>query len=444
MAPVEPFRVKMVEPLPNITRDERVNKMLETGYNPFKVPDRLVTFDLWTDSGATAMSSQQWAAMMESEEGSFIPDSYFQFCETVESLTGFPHILPVHQGRAAEHALFSVLVKPGFKLFSNTFYATTKGNAQLVEMTTTQLPCTWVDGAPFNGNIDCEKLEEELAGLESDHAMVVLTLTSNNQAGQPVSMANMKRTSEICHEKGIVMFMDGCRFAENAYFIKMRDRTYANCSARDIAREMFSYFDGLYLSAKKDGLCNTGGLLAVRNEDLFLELRVRLNQTEGKWRLGGLASRDHRAIATGLLEGIEDRYLKYRIETLAQFGDLLKKAGAAVVEPVGSAVYVNAAKCLPHIPTYQYPAWALNCALFVEGGIRGTHLPDVLYVEDSSDRDHRKHFVKLCIPRRAYTLSHLIYVADIFKQIIAKMERVSGMRIVNGDHYYKVEMAPVV
>ncbi|XP_067681300.1 tryptophanase-like [Haliotis asinina] len=444
MASVEPFRVKMVEPLPNISRDERVNAMLDSGYNPFKVPDRLVTFDLWTDSGTTAMSSQQWAAMMESEEGSFIPDSYFKFSETVESLTGFLHVLPVHQGRAAEHALFSVLGKPGFTLFSNTLYATTKSNAQLVDMATTHLPCTWVDGAPFNGNIDCYKLEEELAGVEADHAMVILTMTSNNQAGQPVSMANIKRTSEICHEKGIRMFMDGCRFAENAYFIKVRDTRYASCSVRDIAREMFSYFDGLYLSAKKDGLCNTGGLIAVRNEGLFRQLRSWLNKTEGKWRLGGLASRDHKAIVTGLLEGTEDRYLNYRIETLTQFGDLLKKAGVAIVEPVGSAVYVNAAKCLPHIPTHQYPAWALNCALFVEGGIRGSHLPDVLYVEESIDRDHRKHFVKLCIPRRVYTLSHLMFVADIFKQILAKKERVFGMKIVSEDHYYKAQLAPVV
>ncbi|XP_048249144.1 tryptophanase-like [Haliotis rufescens] len=443
MAFVEPFRIKIVEPLPNTTRDERLSLMLDTGYNPFQVPDRMVTLDLWTDSGASAMSNQQWAAMIESQEGSFVPDSYVKLKQTIQSLTGFPYILPVNQGRVAEHALFSILVKPGFTVFSNTFYSTTKTNAELVNAKTTQLPCTFVDGGLFNGNIDCEKLEEELARVELGNGMVVLTLTSNNQAGQPISMANMKRASEICHDKGIRVFMDGCRFAENAYFIKIRDKTYANSSARDIALEMFSYFDGFYLSAKKDGLCNIGGLIAVRDGDLFATIRGQLNRTVGKWRLGGMATRDLDAIAIGLLEGIEDSYLKYRIETLTQFGDLLKKAGVSIVEPVGSALYINAAKCLPHIPTHQYPAWALNCALFVEGGIRGAHGPNVLDVDDRNDRESHQHFVKLCIPRRAYTLSHLLFIADIFKQIIAKKERVSGMRIVGNGHYYKVKTAPV-
>ncbi|XP_067681383.1 tryptophanase-like [Haliotis asinina] len=444
MSFMEPFRIKTVEHLPNITREERLKILHESGYNPFQIKDRYVTFDLWTDSGTTAMSQHQWAAMLETSEGCINPESFDTFADSIKRLTGFPHVLPVPQGRAAEHILFSVIAKPGFTVFSNTMYITGRTNAELAGALVVDVPCKQVEGGDFNGDLDCARLQEELRRVDVGKAMAVLTLTSNFQAGQPVSMANIKDVSEICKMHDVSLFMDGCRFAENAYFIKTRTKMYQDVSARDIALEMFSYFDGMYMSAKKDGLCNVGGFFATRHSDLYRQLKRRMTYTVGNPSYGGLSSRDLEAVAVGLWEGTDDRYLKYRIESLSMFGDILKKAGVPIVEPVGSAIYINAARCLPHIPTEQYPAWALHCALYIEGGIRCSHLHDVLKVDNKCEAPQQQHFIRLSIPRRTYTLSHLIHMGDVFKNVLEKRGSISGFCIKSSsDHYFSAVMEPV-
>ncbi|XP_046559864.1 tryptophanase-like [Haliotis rubra] len=274
MSFMEPFRISTVEPLSNLTSEERLKILQESGYNPFQVKDKYVTFDLWTDSGTAAMSQHQWAAMLETSEGCISPDSFDTFADTIKRLTGFPHILPVHQGRAAEHILFSVLAKPGSTVFSNTMYITGRANAELSGAVVVDVPCKQVEGGDFNGDLDLRR-------VDVGKAMVVLTLTSNNQAGQPVSMANIKHVSEICKTHDVPLFMDGCRFAENAYFIKTRTKVYQDVSARDIALEMFSHFDGMYMSAKKDGLCNIGGFFATRLSDVYGQFKRRMTYTWG-------------------------------------------------------------------------------------------------------------------------------------------------------------------
>ncbi|XP_067680080.1 tryptophanase 1-like [Haliotis asinina] len=430
MAFMEPFRIKMVAHLADITKEERVEALHRRHYNPLQLSDQEINFDLWTDSGAAAMSHQQWAAMLQAHEGSINPDSFDKFEDTIRSITGFPYVFPVHQGRAAEHLLFSMYSKPGLAIFSNTMYSTGKTLANVLGASQKDLPCKRVRGEFFNGNIDCERLEQELS--ESDIAIVVLTVTSNHQAGQPVSMANIRRTSEICRRYRIPLFMDGCRFEENAYFIKIREKSYGDMSARAIALEMCSYFDGMYLSAKKDAMCSIGGCFATKLLDLREKFDEMVETFEGRRRYGGMAARDLDAVAIGLTEGIEDRYLKYRIESLSTFGDILKKAGVPIVEPVGSAIYINAARCLPHIPTEQYPAWALHCALYIEGGIRCNYLDDALKFDDSNERENPQphHFLRICLPRRAYTLSHMLHIGEVFEKLLAKRERISGIRIV--------------
>ncbi|XP_046559865.1 tryptophanase-like [Haliotis rubra] len=394
MAFMEPFRIKMVAHLADITKEERVEALHRRHYNPLQLSDHEINFDLWTDSGAAAMSHEQWAAMLQAHEGSINPDSFDKFEDTIRSITGFPYVFPVHQGRAAEHLLFSMYSKPGLAIFSNTMYSTGKTLAHMLGALQKDLPCKRISGECFNGNIDCERLEQELS--ESGNAIVVLTVTSNHQAGQPVSMVNIKRTSEICKRYRIPLFMDGCRFEENAYFIKIREKSYGDMSARAIALEMCSYFDGMYLSAKRTPCA------------------------------------DLEAVAIGLTEGIEDRYLKYRIDSLSMFGDILKRAGVPIVEPVGSAIYINAARCLPHILTEQYPAWALHCALYIEGGIRCNYLDDALKFDDSNERENPQphHFLRICLPRRAYTLSHMLHIGEVFERLMAKRERICGIRIV--------------
>ncbi|XP_071078600.1 tryptophanase-like [Haliotis cracherodii] len=442
MSFIEPFRIKMVEPLPNPTREERLKILHESGYNPFQIKDKYVTFDLWSDSGMASMSQHQWAAMVDTSEGCINPESFDAFVDSIKRLTGFPYILPVHQGRAAEHILFSVLARPGLTVFSNTMYITGRKNAELSGAIVVDVPCKQVAGGYFNGDLDCARLQEELREVDAGKAIVILTLTSNNQAGQPVSMANIKHVSEICKMHDTPLFMDGCRFAENAYFIKTRNKMYQDVPARDIALEMFSYFDGMYMSAKKDGLCNIGGFFATRLSDIYGKFKRRMIYIEGNSNHGGISSRDMEAVARGLWEGTDDRYLKYRVESLTTFGDILKKAGVPLVEPVGSAIYINAAKCLPHIPTEQYPAWALHCALYVEGGIRCKHLHDVLKVDDTNERENPKqqHFIRLSIPRRTYTLSHLIHIGSVFK----KRRSISGVLIkCPSEHYFAAIMEPV-
>ncbi|XP_046559873.1 tryptophanase-like [Haliotis rubra] len=382
-------------------------------------------FDLWSDTGTVSMSEHQWASMFEAHEGSYNPTSFDNMIQNVASLTGFPHeqIYPVHERRASEHTLFSIFAMPKLAIFSNYLHPGAHKIARMLGATVRNLPCKFIIDGCFNGDLDCEKLGTELTSNYPGNAVVILIVTSDGQNGQPVSMANIKRVSQICKKWDIPLFMDGSRFAENAYFIKLRDELYVNSSARDIATEMFSYCDGLYLAAH---MCSIGGFFACRSGDLFRQFRYRFSVTGSTRRHGGMPSRDAVTVTMGLAEGIEDRYLKYRIESLSMFGDILKKAGVPIVEPVGSAIYINAARCLPHIPTEQYPAWALHCALYIEGGIRCSHLPEQLDVENNN-QDNPQHFLRVCLPIRSYTLSHLLYIGEVFKSVLAGKERILGL-----------------
>ncbi|XP_048249137.1 tryptophanase-like [Haliotis rufescens] len=307
----------------------------------------------------------------------------------------------------------------------------------MVGASVTNLPCTFINNGSFNGDLDCDKLDKEFTRIPTN-AVVILTVTSDGQSGQPVSMTNIKNVSQICKKWDVPLFMDGCRFAENAYFIKLRDERYVDSSARDIAKEMFSYCDGLYLAAHMDILCNVGGFFACRRKDLFLNFIDTYKKIGSTRKHGGTAARDLVAVTVGLTEGLEDRFLKYRIESLSTFGDILKKAGVPLVEPVGSAIYINAAKCLPHIPTEQYPAWALHCALYVEGGIRCKHVGELQDVENNT-QDNPHHFLQICLPRRCYTFSHMLYI-DLRLSTALHKDPWRSARMPS-DHYLIAEIA---
>ncbi|XP_067664832.1 tryptophanase-like [Haliotis asinina] len=433
MSFMEPFRIKMVEPLISLTVEERIKILEDSGWNPFQVEGRHVTFDLATDSGTGALSQNQWAAMMQADEAYFSSHSFKKLEKCVKSLTGFQFMLPAHQGRAVEHLLFPILSKPGMTVFSNSLYFTTRGNAELAGLHVVDVPCQGSPDNSFNGNIDCERLKAELEKVGPEGAMVVLVVASTSPAGQPVSMANIQDLSKICRKFDVPLIMDGCRYAENAYFIKTRDKEYKNMTCKDIALKMFSYFDHVYVSAKKDGLCNTGGFLATNREDVYNKASVRILYTEGYKTYGGLTGRDMEAMTIGLLEGIDDKFLQYRAESTRMFGDILKEVGVHVIDPIGCGIYLNRAKCLPHIPTCEYPAFALHCALYVSGGIRCAQVGDILKLDESNERENPKsqHILRIQIPRRVYTLSHMLHMRDIFKRIIEKREAISGMRVVD-------------
>ncbi|XP_071081100.1 tryptophanase-like [Haliotis cracherodii] len=433
MSFMEPFRIKMVEPLTFLTREERIKILEDSGSNPFKLDGRHVTFDFATDSGTGAMSQHQWAAMMQADEGYFSSRSFKKLEDCVKSLTGFQYMLPAHQGRAVEHLLFSILSKPGMTIFSNTLFPTTRGNADINGLQVVDLPCVGSPESFFNANIDCVRLKEELETMGPEGAIVVLVVASTSQAGQPVSMSNIQDLSQICHSFDIPLIMDGCRFAENAYFIKTRDKEYSLMSCKDIALKMFSYFDHVYVSAKKDGLCNTGAFLATNQQDVYDKASARMLYTEGFKTSGGLTGRDMEAMTVGLLENIDDKFLQYRVDSTYMFGDILKKAGVHVIDPIGCGLYINGAKCLPHIPTCQYPAFALHCALYIEGGIRCVQIDDVLKLDESNERENPKpqHILRIQIPRRVYTLSHMLHVGEIFMRIMERRESISGMRVID-------------
>ncbi len=434
----EPFRIKSVEPLHFTSRAQRTAALIEAGYNPFRLTAEQVLIDLLTDSGTSAMSAAQWGAMYVGDEAYAGSASFLKFERVAREITGFKHILPVHQGRAAERILFGTVCKPGDVIPSNSHFDTTRANieARGAEALDLLIPEGRSPSAdhPFKGNVDLERLEATILerGVERI-PLCMITITNNAGGGQPVSMANIRAVSELCHRHGIPLFLDACRFAENAWLIKRREAPYADRSPREIAQEMFSYADGCTFSAKKDGLANIGGFLAMRDDAWAQACTDQLILSEGFTTYGGLAGYDMEAIALGLQEVLDEKYLEDRIASVAELGNRLLEAGVPIVRPTGGhAVYVDAGAILSHVPPAEYPAWAFSVKLYQEAGIRSVEIGSVAFGRrhpDGTEEPAPTELVRLAIPRRVYTRNHLAYVADAVIYVAERARAIGGMRI---------------
>jgi len=436
---IEPFKIKSVEAIRFTTREQREKILKDAFYNPFNIHSRDVIIDLLTDSGTSAMSSEQWARIMRGDEAYAGSRSFFRFERIVRKITGFKHIIPTHQGRAAEKILFSVLGGEGKYFPSNTHFDTTRANIEFVGSEAVDLlnevglhPEILAD---FKGNMDIELLEQFINQVGPENIpIVMLTVTNNSGGGQPVSMENIRETRRICDKYGLKLFLDACRFAENAYFIKKREKGYENKSVLEIAQEMFSYADGCTMSAKKDALVNIGGFLAMNDDELAMKCRNVLIVTEGFPTYGGLAGRDLEAIAQGLQEVLEEDYLKYRIRSVEYLGEKLVEYGIPILEPPGGhAIYLDAKRFAPHIPPEQYPGQSIVCELYLEGGIRAVEIGSVMfgkYDKDGKLIPAKLELVRLAIPRRVYTQSHIDYVIEVIQEVFTKREKLRGMKIV--------------
>lgn len=436
---IEPFRIKSVEPITFTSREEREAILAEGSYNLFLIRAEHVLIDLLTDSGTSAMSAEQWAGMMRGDESYAGARSFYRFEETVRSLTGMRHIIPTHQGRAAEKILFSITGGPGKVVPNNSHFDTTRANVEFSGAEAVDLPCEAGKDpdtvADFKGNMDVAALEELITRTGRERIpLCMLTITNNSGGGQPVSMANIRAVREVCTRHGLPLFLDACRFAENAYFIKLREPGYADKSVAVIAREMFSYADGVTMSAKKDALVNMGGFLSLNDDAIAAAARNLLIVTEGFPTYGGLAGRDLEAIAQGLDEILDEHYLQYRIRSVAYLGDRLVDAGVPILRPPGGhAIYLNAKKFLPHIPVHEYPGQALAIELYLAAGIRSVEIGSVMF--GTYDRSGalipaRMELVRLAIPRRVYTQSHIDYVIEAVIDVFQKREALRGVRIV--------------
>jgi tyrosine phenol-lyase len=433
---IEPFRIKSVEPIRMTSRDERAAFIREAHYNLFALRADDILIDLLTDSGTSAMSAAQWAGIMSGDESYAGSSSFFRFEAAVRELMPFRHVIPTHQGRAAEKILFSIAAGPDTLIPNNTHFDTTRANVEYTGASAVDLVIDeGLDASspyPFKGNMDLERLEAFLRTHPGRVPLVMMTVTNNSGGGQPVSMANIRGASEICRAHGIPLFIDACRFAENAYFIKLREDGYASKPVPDIVREMFSYADGMTMSGKKDALANIGGWLALNDDDWAMRARNLLILTEGFPTYGGLAGRDLEAMAAGLREVVEEDYLQYRIVSTDYLGSALVAMGVPVMQPTGGhAVYVDARAMLPHVPPLHYPGQSLAVALYETGGIRGCEIGSVMFGRqpDGSEKPARMELVRLAIPRRVYTQSHIDYVIECFEQVNAEKDRLSGFRI---------------
>ena len=450
---IEPFRIKTVEPIRQTTREERELLLKEAGYNLFQLRAEDVIIDLLTDSGTGAMSSGQWAGMMLGDESYAGAKSFYKFESAVRRITGFKHIIPTHQGRAAERILFGSLLRPGDVVANNTHFDTTRANVEYRQATALDIPNAAAhDPAlvrPFKGNIDLEALERTLAEHAGHAPLAMITVTNNSGGGQPVSMANIRAASEICRRHGVLFFLDACRFAENAWFIKTREEGYADKTPLEIAQEMFSYADGCTMSAKKDGMANIGGFLALNDDALAEKCKNLLILTEGFPTYGGLAGYDLEAIAVGLEEVLHEDYLQYRTRSVAYLGDILTANGVPIVQPPGGhAIYIDALGMLPHIPQSQYPAWALSLALYLEGGIRSVEIGSVMFGRqpDGSEKPAAMELVRMAFPRRVYTQSHVDYLAEVILYVNSIKDAIRGVRIVEAPEvlrHFSVRMGMV-
>jgi tryptophanase len=435
---IEPFKIKAVEPIRMTTREERDRKLRAAGFNVFLLRAEDVLIDLLTDSGTAAMSSEQWAAVMRGDESYAGSRSWYRFEEAVRDVFGFHHVLPTHQGRAAERILFSILCRPGHIVPNNTHFDTTRANIEFTgaEARDLVIPEGRVPAArhPFKGNMDVDRLRDLIGEVGRERIpLCMLTVTNNSGGGQPVSMANVRAVSGLCRQHGIPLYIDACRFAENAYFIKLREEGYAGRKPIDIARELFSYADGCTMSAKKDGMANIGGLLATNDERLATEQRNLLILTEGFPTYGGMAGRDLEAIAVGLHEALEEDYLLYRITSTTYLGDHLAQAGVPIVQPPGGhAIYLDAAAFFPQIPPHQLPGQALVVELYREAGIRAVEIGTVMFgrriPETGEEMPAAMELVRLAIPRRVYTQSHIDYVVEAILELWKRRADVRGYR----------------
>lgn len=433
---IEPFKIKMVEPLALHTREEREEILKEAGYNLFLVKSKDVTFDFLTDSGTNAMSAAQWSAMMIADESYAGSRSFHKFEKTVRDLTGYPYVIPTHQGRAAERLLFSLLAKPGMKIPSNNHFDTTRANIEQLGAEAVDLVVE--EGKdpsslrPFKGNIDLQKLELFCQENQKKIPCGMMTITNNTGGGQPVSLDNIKRAAEIYHRYGIPFILDVCRFAENSFLIKMREEGQENRSVRDIAQETFSFADGCMMSAKKDGLVNIGGFIALRDSVWVDRLRNQLILTEGFPTYGGLAARDLEALAIGLEEVLDENYLSYRIAVSRYMAERLNQTGIPTVQPPGGhAVFIDAKAFLSHIPQEQFPGQALACELYLSEGIRSCEIGSVMFgkMKNGAFEPSAMELVRLAFPRRVYTQSHFDYIIEGMGELVDRKKYIRGMRI---------------
>ena len=434
----EPFRIHSVEPMKLTTRAERVTALTTAGYNLFEVRAEDVLIDLLTDSGTGAMSAEQWAGIQRGSEAYAGAPSFYRFREAVTGLFPFRHVLPAHQGRAAEHILFAAVGAPGLVIPNNTHFDTTRANIEFTGAQAVDLPIA--EGLepshrhPFKGNMDVAALERLLAAQPDAVPLVMLTVTNNSGGGQPVSMANIRAVREVCNRFGKPLFLDACRFAENAWFIKTREPGYAAVPIPGIVREMASLTDGMTMSAKKDPFGNIGGWLALNDDGLAERCRNLEILTEGFPTYGGLAGRDLEAIAQGLSECVHEDYLSYRIRSVAYLGEALEAAGVPVVVPFGGhAVFIDARAMLAHLDPLQYPGQALACALYEEGGVRACEIGTVMFGmhPDGTETPAAMDLVRLAIPRRTYTQSHIDYVIEVVARVAGRAAALPGMRIVS-------------
>jgi tryptophanase len=437
---IEPFRIKMVEPIKLTTAAGRDAILRKAHFNPFLIPADDVLIDLLTDSGTSAMSSEQWAGMLRGDESYAGAHSWFRFEGVMRELTGMPHILPTHQGRASERILFELIGGAGKFVPNNNHFDTTRANVEHSGASAIDLVIDEGNAPrsrhPFKGNLDPNKLTDLIGRVGAGHIPVcMITVTNNSGGGQPVSLANIRAVRRICDQHGIPLFLDACRFAENAWFIKMREPGCADRSVRDIVREMFALADGATISAKKDGLVNIGGVLLMRDDRLAERANNLLILTEGFVTYGGLAGRDLEAMAQGFQEVLDEDYLHYRIRSIEYLGEGLLRAGVAIVEPPGGhAIYIDAAAFCPHLPPDQFPGQALLCALYRHAGIRAVEIGSVMFARTDPQTGRTIHpameLVRLAIPRRVYTQSHIDYVIEAVSEVYQQRERIKGLKIV--------------
>jgi len=453
---IEPFRIKSVEPIRMTGREERERLIREADYNVFRLHARDVLIDLLTDSGTGAMSAAQWSGVMRGDESYAGSESFYRFEETVRDVFGFRHVIPTHQGRAAERILFTTTCGPGDIVPNNTHFDTTRANVEARGAEARDLPCEEARDLqspdPFKGNIDLEGLERTFEEEGADRVpLAMITVTNNSGGGQPVSMANIRAASEICHRHDVPLYIDACRFAENAYFIQQREEGYADRSLPEIAREMFSHADGCTMSAKKDGLANIGGFLATDDEDLAREEKDLLILTEGFPTYGGMAGRDLEAIAVGLREVLRPDYLTYRVTSTGYLGRHVAEEGVPIVQPPGGhAVYVDAGAFCPNVEPLEYPGISLCVELYREAGIRAVEIGSVMFGSEDPETGEevpaRNELVRLALPRRVYTQSHVDYVVEAILNVWERRHEIGGYRIVEAPpvlRHFTARFAPI-
>jgi len=427
---IEPFRIHSVEPLRMTTVEERRQIVRDAGYNLFQIHSQDVLIDLLTDSGTGAMSTHQWAAVMEGDESYAGSPSFDRFRDSVQDIFGYKHVIPAHQGRAAERILFSCTCKKGDIVPNNTHFDTTRANVEFVGAEAVDLPCAEAKqpgvSKPFKGNMDVNALEELIARVGRERVpLVMLTITNNSGGGQPVSMENARAVSAVCRRHKIPLYFDACRFAENSYFIKLREPAFADRTPKQIAQEMFRLGDGCTMSAKKDGMANIGGFLCTNDDLLAQQEKNLLILTEGYPTYGGLAGRDLEAIAVGVQEALDEDYLRYRIASTGYLGNHIAEHGVPIVQPPGGhAIYLDSRAFLPHIPADQFPGVALANELYLEGGIRSVEIGALMFGANA-----KLDLVRLAIPRRVYTQSHVDYVIEVILEVWNRRQQIRGMRL---------------